>query len=284
MNKKHRRTNIIPKSILITGCSSGIGLDSALTLHKLGFNVFATVRKKSDIEPLLAHGLKVKRLDLTDESSIENAIKWVLSETNGTLDALFNNGAYGQPGAIEDLPLIALKEQFESNFFGWHSLTQKVIPIMRKQGHGRIIQNSSVLGLVAMPYRGAYNASKFAIEGYTDTLRLELRNTNIHVSLIEPGPIATQFRFNALSKIEQYIDVENSVFNQQYKPQIERLSSEESNTAFTLPAPAVTKKVIHALTAKKPKIRYYVTTATYLMAFFKRVLPVSLLDKVLSKG
>ncbi len=283
-NNRKNKAHIIPKSILITGCSSGIGLDTALTLHKQGFNVFATVRKKSDIEPLKAMGLNVKRLDLTDESSIENAIKWVLSETNGTLDALFNNGAYGQPGAIEDLPIEALKEQFETNFFGWHSLTQKVIPIMRQQGHGRIIQNSSVLGLVAMPYRGAYNASKFAIEGYTDTLRLELRHTNIQVVLVEPGPIATQFRFNALAKIEQYINVESSEFSQQYKPQIERLASKESNAAFTLPATAVTQKVIHALTAKKAKARYYVTTATYLMAFFKRVLPVSLLDKMLAKG
>ena len=271
-------------SVLITGCSTGIGFDAAVTLQSLNFEVFATARKQQDVEKLRALGLKAKRLDLTDEASIDNAVKWVLSETGGTLYALFNNGAYGQPGALEDLPLEALKAQFDTNFFGWHSLTQKVIPIMREQGFGRIIQNSSVLGFVAMPYRGAYNASKFAIEGYTDTLRLELSNTNIQVSLIEPGPIETRFRANALAKIQEYIDVEHSAHKAEYLPQIARLEREESSTRFTLPASAVTKKLVHALMSKKAKARYYVTTPTYLMAIFKRILPITWLDKILAKG
>ncbi|WP_448247976.1 SDR family oxidoreductase [Thalassotalea agariperforans] len=271
-------------SVLITGCSTGIGFDAAVTLQSLNFEVFATARKQQDVEKLRELGLKAKRLDLTDEASIDNAVKWVLSETGGTLYALFNNGAYGQPGALEDLPLEALKAQFDTNFFGWHSLTQKVIPIMREQGFGRIIQNSSVLGFVAMPYRGAYNASKFAIEGYTDTLRLELSNTNIQVSLIEPGPIETRFRANALAKIQEYIDVEHSAHKAEYLPQIARLEREESSTRFTLPASAVTKKLVHALMSKKAKARYYVTTPTYLMAIFKRILPITWLDKILAKG
>ena len=274
----------IDNSILITGCSTGIGLDTALTLTKLGYRVFSTARKPSDVEKLTELGLQAHQLDLTDENSIEQALAWVLKETGGNLYALFNNGAYGQPGAIEDLPVAALREQFETNLFGWHYLTKLILPIMRKQGYGRIIQNSSVLGLVAMPYRGAYNASKFALEGYTDTLRLELKGSNIHVVLIEPGPIETQFRANALAKINQYIDVENSYHKANYLPQIKRLERGESNNSFTLPASAVTQKVLKALTSNRPKYRYYVTTPTYIMAFLKRVLPFSWLDKILNKG
>lgn len=272
------------KSVLITGCSSGIGLDSALALNKLGFEVYATVHKQEDVNNLSSLGLKCTVLDLADEASITEALSWVLEQTNGHLYGLFNNGAYGQPGAIEDLPVSALREQFESNFFGWHFLTRLVLKVMRQQGYGRIIQNSSVLGLVAMPFRGAYNASKFAIEGYTDTLRLELKGSNIKVSLIEPGPIDTKFRMNALAKFNEEIDVENSIFRDKYSPQIERLAKDETSTAFTLPPSAVTKRVIHALTSRRVKARYYVTTPTYVMAIFKRILPLSLLDKILAKG
>jgi len=272
------------QSVLITGCSTGIGLDAALTLKQQGFDVYATARKAQDVEKLRELGLKSKLLDLTDELSVKNAVMWVLEETGGTLHALFNNGAYGQPGAIEDLPSVALKEQFETNFFGWHNLTKQVIPVMRKQGFGRIIQNSSVLGLVAMPYRGAYNASKFAIEGYTDTLRLELRNTNIQVSIIEPGPIESRFRANALEKFMEHIDMDNSPHKEKYTPQIERLASKEANKPFTLPSSAVSKKLLHALTARKAKTRYYVTFPTYLMAYLKRLLPVSWLDAILVKN
>lgn len=272
------------KSVLITGCSSGIGLDAAITLNKLGYNVFATARKVEDVSMLKAHGLQATLLDLNNESSIDAALSWVLAQTQGRLYALFNNGAYGQPGAIEDLPIEALREQFETNFFGWHTLTRKVVCLMRAQGYGRIIQNSSVLGLVAMPYRGAYNASKYAIEGYSDTLRLELRGSNIFVSLIEPGPIETKFRANAFSKIKQFINVNSSIHRDKYLPQMERLQSEKTSTPFTLPSSAVTEKVIHALKARKPKMRYYVTVPTYLMSWFKRLLPSSWLDHILAKN
>lgn len=271
-------------SVLITGCSTGIGFDTAITLSGLGYKVFATARKQADVEKLKALGLNAYLLDLTNESSIDNAVNWVLKQTDGSLYALFNNGAYGQAGALEDLPVEALKEQFETNVFGWHYLTRVVIPVMRKQGFGRIIQNSSVLGLVAMPYRGAYNASKFAIEGYTDTLRLELKGSGIQISLIEPGPIETQFRANALAKTLEFIDVDNSVHKDNYKIEIDCLSKEESTNKFTLPASAVTSKVVHALSSKKAKTRYYVTKPTYIMAFFKRVLPFTWLDKLLIKG
>lgn len=272
------------QSVLITGCSTGIGLDSAITLSALGYDVYATARKLDDVEKIKALGLKACVLDLADEASIDAAFQWVIEQTGGNLYALFNNGAYGQAGALEDLPSQALKEQFTINVFGWHYLTRLVLPVMRKQGYGRIIQNSSVLGLVVMPFRGAYNASKFAIEGYTDTLRLELRGSGIQVSLIEPGPIDTQFRANALIKFNEHIDIENSFHCQKYKDHIKLLEIEGPSGKFTLPSSAVTEKVIHALSSKKAKTRYYVTKPTYIMAFFKRVLPFSWLDSILAKG
>jgi len=272
------------KSILITGCSSGIGLHAALTLSARGYQVFATARKPADVENLAAKGLSAHLLDLTKPETIEQTLNKILLETNGKLDYLFNNGAYGQPGALEDLPTSALRAQFEANVFGWHELTRKIIPIMKQQGHGRIIQCSSVLGFVSMAYRGAYNASKYAIEGLTDTLRLELKPVNIDVVLLQPGPINTQFRANALAAFQAHIDVESSGHKQQYRQQIERLSSEKSNAAFTLEPLHVTRALIHALESKRPKLRYRITTPTKLFAILKRLLPTPWLDYLLAKG
>ncbi|WP_448213805.1 SDR family oxidoreductase [Colwellia sp. MEBiC06753] len=272
------------KSILITGCSSGIGLHAALTLDARGYQVFATARNNADVEQLKAKGLNAHQLDLTVQDSIEKAVAWLLAETGGTLDYLFNNGAYGQPGALEDLSVEALRAQFETNVFGWHQLTKLVIPVMRAQGHGRIIQCSSVLGFVSMAYRGAYNASKYAIEGLTDTLRLELADANIKVVLIEPGPIETQFRANALKAFEQYIDSENSVHKENYQVQKNRLSVEQSNAKFCLQPIDVTHALINALESKRPKIRYRVTTPTKVFALLKRLLPARWLDAILVKG
>jgi len=274
----------VKKSILITGCSSGIGLDAALRLQQRGYQVFATARKQADVVTLQQKGLLACQLDLNEHASINTALAFVLEETGGTLDFLFNNGAYGQPGALEDLSSQALKAQFETNVFGWHELTKRVIPIMRKQGHGRIIQCSSVLGFVSMAYRGAYNASKYALEGLTDTLRLELKSANIEVVLLQPGPINTQFRANALSAFQEHIDSEHSVHQVQYQQQIDRLSSKTSNAKFTLEPKDVTKALIHALESKRPKIRYRITVPTKLFAVFKRLLPTRWLDSMLAKG
>ena len=272
------------KTILITGCSSGIGLHAALTLSARGYQVFATARKEQDIVMLKEKGLSAYLLDVTMPESIEYTLAKVLEQTGGQLDFLFNNGAFGQPGALEDLSTEALKAQFETNVFGWHELTKQVIPVMRKQGHGRIIQCSSVLGFVSMAYRGAYNASKYAIEGLTDTLRLELKSANIDVVLLQPGPINTQFRANALAAFQDNIDVEASVHKTEYQQQIERLVSEKSNAAFTLEPLDVTRALIHALESKRPKLRYRITTPTKLFAIFKRILPARLLDYLLAKG
>jgi len=271
------------KSILITGCSSGIGLSVASGLQERGYRVFATVRRAADVERLNAAGLESLQLDLADPASIRAAVGDILERTGGTLDALFNNGAYGQPGAVEDLSRAVLREQFETNLFGWHELTNRVLPVMRRQGHGRIIQNSSVLGFVALRFRGAYTASKYALEGLTDTLRLELAGSGIYVSLIEPGPIASHFRENAFKAYQRNIHPDNSVFRDNYLRMEERLTKQGPVVPFTLPPEAVLKKVIHALESHRPRARYYVTFPTYLFGFLKRVLSSQLLDKALNR-
>ena len=272
------------KSILITGCSSGIGLHAALTLSARGYQVFASARKQQDVELLIAKGLTAYLLDVTKPESITETLTKILEQTGGQLDYLFNNGAYGQPGALEDLSTEALKAQFETNVFGWHELTKQVIPVMRRQGHGRIIQCSSVLGFVSMAYRGAYNASKYAVEGLTDTLRLEVKTANIDVVLLEPGPINTQFRANALTAFQENIDIDASVHKVKYQQQIERLTSEKSNAAFTLEPLQVTRALIHALESERPKLRYRITTPTKIFAILKRLLPARWLDYLLAKG
>jgi NAD(P)-dependent dehydrogenase (short-subunit alcohol dehydrogenase family) len=272
------------KTILITGCSTGIGYVCAHALHQRGYTVVASCRQEKDVKRLINEGLHCVQLDLADPTSIEQGLKEALTITDGKLDALFNNGAYGQPGALEDLPTDGLRAQFESNFFGWHQLVCGVLPVMRKQGCGRIVQNSSVLGFAAMKYRGAYNASKFALEGWTDTLRLELANSGIHISLIEPGPIETQFRANALTAFKQWINVKGSVHQAQYEQQMARLNSDSSNNAFVLPAESCVAPLIHALESKRPKIRYRITKPTKVFAFLKRVLPTRALDQILQRA
>ena len=271
-------------SVLITGCSTGIGFYCAQQLQLAGYQVFATARHPDDLARLRELGCHALYLEMADPNSIQAAVHSVLEQTKGKLDVLFNNAAYGQPGAVEDLPTAALRAQFETNLFGWHELTRLVLPVMRAQGHGRVIQNSSVLGLVAMKYRGAYNASKFALEGLTDTLRLELSGSGIHVSLIEPGPIKSAFRANALAAFNQHITINASVHQHAYQHTLDRLSASESNSPFTLGPEAVYRALFHSITAKKPKARYYVTLPTYLFALLRRLLPSRWLDYLLSKS
>ena len=273
------------KSILITGCSSGIGYDAAHTLAKRGWRVFATCRKEEDCERLRNEGLESLRLDHADEASMDAAVAEVLSRTGGTLDALFNNGAYAIPGAVEDLPTDALRTIFETNFFGYHHLTRLILPVMRKQGHGRVIHNSSVLGFAAMPWRGAYVSTKFALEGLMDTLRLEMRGMPIDIILIEPGPVTTKIRQNAQPHFERWIDWENSPRRNLYAKLRERLYDDSGELdRFELPPSAVTKKLIHALENPKPKPRYYVTTATYIAGIGRRLLSTRVGDRLTPNG
>ena len=272
------------RTILITGCSSGIGYAAAHTLRERGWRVFTSCRQTRDCERLAAEGFDAPQLDYTDASSIAAALDHVLEQTGGTLDALYNNGAHATPGAVEDLPTDALREIFESNFFGWHELTRKIIPVMRAQGHGRIIQCSSVLGLVTMPWRGAYNSTKFALEGLTDTLRIELRDTPIHVTLIEPGPITSNIRANSIPHFERWIDWKSSARKAQYESALlDRLYTARGPDRFELPPQAVVDKLVHALEADRPRPRYYVTTPTRISGILKRILPTRALDWVLSR-
>jgi short-subunit dehydrogenase len=272
-----------PKTILITGCSTGIGYNTAVSLKNRGHQVIATARKPEDVRRLTQEGLTCLPLDLADSENIQKAVKQMLELTEGQCDVLFNNGAFGQPGAVEDLSRDVLRQQFETNLFGTHELTNLLIPVMRRQGQGRIIYNSSILGLVAMRYRGAYNASKYALEGLADTLRLELHGSGIHISLVEPGPILTNFRQNSFALYKKNIDFEHSVHKDTYKDMEERLQKEDAAVMFTLPAQAVTDKVIHAVESKYPRLHYYVTFPTYLFATLKRILPVSWLDYLVRK-
>ena len=273
------------KSLLITGCSSGIGYDAAHGMAARGWRVFASCRQEADCARLRDEGLESFVLDYTDKDSIAAAVEEALSRSGGTLDALFNNGAFGLPGAVEDLPTDGLRSIFEANFFGYHELTRRVIPVMRAQGHGRIVNCSSVLGLVPMRWRGAYVSTKYALEGLTDVLRLEMRDTPIHVILLEPGPITSKIRVNSIPHFEKWIDWEASPRADQYRASLlRRLYEERGKDRFELPASATTAKLARALEDPRPAPRYFVTTPTYLMNALRRALPTRLLDWVIAKG
>jgi NAD(P)-dependent dehydrogenase (short-subunit alcohol dehydrogenase family) len=272
------------KRILITGCSSGIGLHCAKRLKEDGWQVIATARKNEDLDMLRGLGVEAVYLDYSDEKSIIACFNETMKHSGGGIDALFNNGAYGQAGAVEDLSTDALRVQFEANFFGWHTLTNLAVPVMRKQGWGRIVHCSSVLGLVPFRWRGAYNASKFALEGLASTMRLELEGSGVYVSLIEPGPIKSKFISNGLSHFEKHVDREASVHRIEYEDQLKRLTSDGGVNRFRLGPEAVYQKLIHALNSKRPKAHYHVTTPTKMMALAKRFLPQPLIDRLLLKS
>jgi NAD(P)-dependent dehydrogenase (short-subunit alcohol dehydrogenase family) len=270
-------------SIILTGASSGIGAHCARALKADGWRVFATVRREEDRLPLDADDIESFLMDYTDTASIHALADAVLERTGGRLDALFNNGAYGQPGAVEDLPTDVLRLQFETNFFGWHELTRRVIPVMRTQGRGRIVNCSSILGLVPYKWRGAYNASKYALEGLTITMRMELDGSGIHVSLIEPGPIRSNFMANALKAAEANIDLENTAHRNEYQRQLKRLRGELAGAKGKLGPEAVYAALRHALTSASPKPHYVLTKPAKRGVLLKRLLPSGLFYKILGK-
>ena len=270
------------KSVLITGCSTGIGLCIALGLQKKGYRVFPTVRSSNDLKNLQDLGFEALQLDLSSSESIKAAV-FKLFEKTDSVYALINNGAYGQAGALEDISREAMDKQFQTNVFGWHELTNLILPKMRNLDSGRMIYISSVLGFVAMPFRGSYIASKFAIEGLVATLRLELSNTNIKFSIIQPGPIESKFRQNAYKAFKENVDSSNSHYLDQYQLMIKRLKSGK-NVKFTLPPEAVLKSALHALESSSPKNYYRVTFPTKLFAFLGNILPSKLMDNILNKS
>jgi short-subunit dehydrogenase len=273
-----------PKTILIKGCSSGIGLCAATVLLKKGYRVFASARKMDDVNELSKKGFESIQLDVNDSQSIRQGINEVLEKTQGTLDAVFNNSGFVLAGAVEDLSRDMMREQFETNVFGAMELTNLVIPVMRKQGHGRIIQNGSLLAIVTMPYRGAYCASKFALEGFSNTLRQELRGTNIFVSIIEPGPIESRLRKNAVLNYSDHLKNKVSVHNEHYKKmESYYFNPPEGEQKFALSPEAVVNKLIHALESKHPKAHYYVGLPAHAFSILRRLLPDCALDWVMNK-
>ncbi len=272
------------RSLLITGCSSGIGHAAAHAMAERSWRIFATARRDEDVARLREEGFEALSLDLASSASIEAAVAEVAKRTDGRLTALFNNGAYGQPGAVEDLSREVLRAQLETNLLGTHELTTRVLPMMRAQGHGRIVHNSSVLGFATLPYRGAYVCSKFALEGLADTLRQELTGSGIHVSLIQPGPITSRFRENAHRAFRANIDTEHSAHAETYRKVEARLASQDGKGPFTLGPEAVVAKLIHALEHPRPRPRYAVTLPTHLFAALRRVLGTRGMDRVLLRA
>ena len=275
-------TPVSHRTVLITGCSSGIGLASARVLSGRGWRVLATCRKEEDCARLRSEGLESFRLDYEDPASIAAGFEMAMDRSSGRLDALFNNGAYAIPGMLEDISPDALRAIFEANFFGWHDLARRALPGMRARGSGRIVQNSSVLGLVARSSQGPYVATKYAVEGLTDTLRLELRGTGVHVVLIEPGPIATRFNLNALAQLRKWVDPERSIHRDRYEHLVRRWESEKLKFG-TVPSEAVAAKLVLALERPVPRPRYYVTLPTYFLAGLRRLLPTRALDAALRR-
>ncbi|KTC90361.1 SDR family NAD(P)-dependent oxidoreductase [Fluoribacter dumoffii] len=267
------------KIILITGCSSGIGFDAVFALKKRGHRVIGSCRKQEDVQKLIDMGIEAVQLDVADSASIQNAFSDVLSKTNGRLDVLINNAGYGQIGALEDISREVLREQFETNVFGLVELTNLAIPVMRKQGYGRIINLSSILGVISMPFRGAYNASKYAVEGISDTLRLELKSSGIDVITIEPGPIESRFRDNCVDNSLDRINRQNSYFSKQYEGMLMSFKEKKSDSVFTLKPDAVINKFIHAIESKKPKVKYPVTFPAHFLIFLKWILSAKMLDR-----
>ncbi|WP_373777048.1 SDR family NAD(P)-dependent oxidoreductase [Glaesserella sp.] len=270
------------RTILITGCSSGIGYATAQHLKNEGWRVIASCRKAEDVERLKNEGFEAVQLDVTDSRQIAEAFDYI--NTSGRLDAVFCNAGYGQPGAVEDIPREALREIFETNVFGAWEVMNAALQIFRRQNNGRIIINSSILGFAAMHYRGAYNSTKFALEGMADTLRHELYGSNIYVSLLEPGPIQSRFRPNSVKKLYQYIDMENSFHKASYRKQLERLNTKGNANPFTLPAFACATVCAKALNARIPKARYQVTSPTKLFWWLRRILPTVIFDYCCRKG
>ncbi len=271
-----------PRTIIVTGASSGIGAYCARALAAEGWRVFATARKPQDIERLERDGLEAFYLDYREPTSIEALVAAVLERTGGRLDALYNNGAHAQPGAVEDLPVAALREQFEANLFGWHDLTRRIVPVMRAQGHGRIVHCSSILGLTPVKWRGAYVASKHALEGLMLCLRAELAGSGIHVSLIEPGPIESKIAPNGLDWFLKNINHENSVHREAYQAQLARMRGGGSKSRLKLKPDAVHAVLRHALLSERPRPHYVVTVPAKVGVLLKRLLPASLLYRVLA--
>ncbi len=267
------------KTVLVTGCSSGIGLATARTLRDHGWNVRPTARRKEHLEQLRSEGFTPLELDVSDSAAVQRAADDVLRGFNGQLGALVNNAGFGQPGAMEDLTREAMRYQFEVNFFGLQELTNRFIPVFRKQGYGRIVNISSVVGRISLPFMGIYSASKHAVEAVSDAMRIELLGSGISVSIIEPGPINTRFRDNSLDRARSQLDKVKSHFQERYLKQVMDTNRRRGLTApFAKTPEAVALKILHALESPNPRRRYPVTFPAYLGEIARRFFPDSIQD------
>lgn len=272
------------KSVLVSGCSSGIGLATAKLLREKGWTVFPTARKVEDLDMLEQNGFQSIQMDVSSSVSINAAVEEVLSENNGHLGAVVNNAGFGMPGAIQDLTRDAMRHQFEVNLFGLQELTNRLIPVFREQGYGRIVNVSSVVGRIALPFMGIYSASKFALEAVSDVQRVELSPDHISVSIVEPGPIQTRFSTNCAGEGEVALDTEQSRFGPSYRKYFDkRRNGGMSEDRFRLPPEAVAEKILHAVESRNPKIRYCVTLPAHLGSLAARFVPAGLIDRVLIK-
>jgi NAD(P)-dependent dehydrogenase (short-subunit alcohol dehydrogenase family) len=271
----------IPKVAVVTGCSTGIGLATAVLLKERGWRVFATARRERDLKMLRDYGLLDVDMDLSDSASVNKAAQDILGREHGKVGALVNNAGFGQPGAVEDLSREALRAQFEVNVFGLQELTRAFIPALRAQGAGRIVNISSVLGNVSLPFLGAYCASKFALEALSDSLRIELHGTGVALSVIQPGPIITAFRQNAIDQFESSVSEKESRFGDFFARELHRRRNSVKTPGFMNKSPeAVAKKVAHALESSRPWRRYCVTPSAYAGALVRRFLPYSVMDVI----
>jgi len=270
------------RTVLITGCSSGIGLAAAQALRARGWQVITSARKPADVARLSADGFAAVRIDHNDSASIETGFAEALALAGGRLDALFNNAGHGMPGAAEDLPRAALEDVFGSNVFGVHELTTHAIRHMRPHGAGRIVQHSSVVGFTPLRWRAAYVATKHALEGLTNTMRIELRGTGIHVSILNTGPVTSGFRDNSMAQFDRWIDVDASPHAEFYRKTW--MARRDAGPApFELGPDAVVRKLIHALESPRPRRRYYITTPSYIAAVLTRVLPGAAQDWIVAR-
>ena len=273
---------VINKSVLVTGCSSGIGRATSACLRASGWTVYPTARKVEDLDALEADGFQAIQLDVASSASIEATVDQVLGLTGGKLGALVNNAGFGMPGAIQDLTRDAMRRQFEVNVFGLQELTNKFVPVFREHGGGRIVNVSSVVGRLALPFMGIYSASKFALEAISDVQRVELAPDSIFVSLVEPGPIRTSFSTNCAGQGEERLDTATSKFGAAYQRYFEkRRNGGMGEDRFRLPPEAVAKKILHALESPRPRIRYKVTLPAYFGDWAARFVPARMIDRMM---
>lgn len=270
------------KAVLITGCSTGIGRATAIRLAQAGWTVYATARKLAAIEDLEAKGCKTLALDVCDDASMCAAVAAVES-AEGAVGVLVNNAGYGLEGCFEETPMAEVRRQFETNVFGLTRMCQLVLPGMRRQRWGRIVNLSSVGGTLALPGGAFYHATKFAVEALSDAMRFELRDFGIDVVIVEPGPIKTEFGRTAIANVDRVKQANSPYagFNAAVAGKIHEAL--EGWMAVAAGAPDdVAKAIERAIGADRPRTRYPITAAARVLMFLRRRLPDRAFDAFLA--